>query len=559
MPPAPPAQQPAPEGTPARSGAAAPVAPVSRRAALVGSLYSLGALASLSAPLSACGGGDGAPPPDVPPPPPPAPPVVPVDGPAWLGFARNAQHSALGAIATQALRTIWWSTPVDLAPPYGSGGSLLAHYGSPSITRRNTVIVPVKTDAAGRFRVDAFIGINGQPLWTLATDYRLPPHNWVPSLNPTLTPDGRVLVPASGGRVVERSDADAASGPTRTLVFYGDTAYDGEPATFDSTTYINTPLTSDSRGNVFFGFTVTGANPPVLQGGIVRLGADGSRRWVSAAVAAADPTMAKAATNSAPALSNDERTLYVVVNEASAGQRPAGRLLALDAETLASRASVALVDPLLGVPAWVSENATSSPTVGPDGDVFIGVLEANAPSHSFRGWLLHFDATLAQMRTPGGFGWDNTASIVPRAMVPQYTGPSSYLLALKYNSYGGIGLGDGQHRVAIVDPHDTQPDRFSSATVMREVLTVLGPSPDPYYPGGRKEWCINTAAVDPLTSSVLMNSEDGALYRWHLPSNTLSERIGLNNGYAQSYTPTAIGADGRVYAVNNARLFSIGA
>jgi hypothetical protein len=78
-------------------------------------------------------------------------------------------------------------------------------------------------------------------------------------------------------------------------------------------------------------------------------------------------------------------------------------------------------------------------------------------------------------------------------------------------------------------------------------------------PGGRKEWCINTAAVDPLTGSVLMNSEDGALYRWHLPSDTLSERLRLNNGYAQSYTPTAIGADGRVYTVNNARLFSVGA
>jgi hypothetical protein len=57
----------------------------------------------------------------------------------------------------------------------------------------------------------------------------------------------------------------------------------------------------------------------------------------------------------------------------------------------------------------------------------------------------------------------------------------------------------------------------------------------------------------------LWNSEDGYLYRWHLPSNTLAERIRMNNGYAQAYTPTAIGPDGRVYAVNNARLFSIGA
>jgi hypothetical protein len=213
---------------------------------------------------------------------------------------------------------------------------------------------------------------------------------------------------------------------------------------------------------------------------------------------------------------------------------------------------------LQGGAAWVNDNASSSPTVGPDGDVYIGVLEANAPSHNFRGWLLHFDASLAQSKTPGGFGWDNTPSIVPREMVPQYAGTSGYLLALKYNSYGGVGTGDGQHRVAIVDPNATQVDRFSNALVMREVITVLGPSPDPGYLGGVEEWCINTAAVDPQTASVLMNSEDGYLYRWHLPSNTLSERIGLNNGYAQSYTPTAIGPDGRVYAVNNARLFSIG-
>ena len=113
--------------------------------------------------------------------------------------------------------------------------------------------------------------------------------------------------------------------------------------------------------------------------------------------------------------------------------------------------------------------------------------------------------------------------------------------------------------MAIVDPTDSQPDRFSSTFVMREVITVLGPTADPGYSGGVTEWCINSAAVDPATNSVLMNSEDGYLYRWHLPTNTLSERIRLNNGYAQAYTPTAVGADGRVYAVNNARLFSIGA
>ncbi len=518
-------------------------APISRRMALLSTLFT----------LAACGGGGGGGnPPDLPPPPPPPPPEVPVDGPAWFGFARDARHTALGESAGQALATIWWSAPMDLAPPYTSNGALLVHYGSPLITRANTVVFPVKT-SANSFRVEARVGASGRLLWSQDTSYRLPPHNWVPSLNPVLTPDRRVLLPASGGRVLQRSDVDATTGTWRTLVFYGAAAYDAAPGLYDTTVFINTPLTSDSQGNVFFGFTTTGANPAGLVGGIARLGADGSLRWVNAATVAGDVAMVKTATNAAPALSPDESVLYVVVNAVGASAR--GRLLALDAQTLAARAAVALTDPLSGTAAWVNDNASSSPTVGPDGDVYIGVLEANAPSgHGFTGWLLHFNAALTQTRTPGGFGWDNTVSIVPRAMLPQYAGTSSYLLALKYNSYS-----DSEHHVAIVDPNATQPDRLApSVQVMQQVIRVRGPTANPYG-GGVMEWCINTAAVDLLTSSVLMNNEDGFVYRWHLPSDTLSQRIRMNNGYAQSYTPTAIGADGRIYAVNNARLFSIGA
>lgn len=528
-----------------------PPASVSRRTALLSSMASLFSLA-------ACGGGGGGDEPYLPPTPPP-PPVVPVDGPAWFGFARNAQHSALlDEVASQSLATVWWHAPVDLAPPY-SGSSLLAHYGSPLVTRQNTVIVPVKT-GSNSFRVEGRVGATGSLLWTLATDYRLPPHAWVPSYNPALTSDGRVALPLAGGRVRLRGTPNAATGGEQTIVFYGESTYAAAPATYDGAVFINTPLTADTQGNLFFGFTVTGSNPAGLVGGIARIAADGSARWVAAAAAAGDAAMVKTATNSAPALSPDGSVLYVVVNNLPpSGGRAVGRLLALDSTTLAPIASRPLVDPLFGTPAWVSDNASSSPTVGPDGRVYIGVLEANAPAHNFRGWLLQFDAVLASAGVPGGFGWDNTASIVPASMLPQYSGGSSYLLALKYNSYGGVGTGDGQHRVAIVDPNAAQADRWSSTMVMREVITVLGPTADPDYGGGVKEWCINTAVVDPATNSVLMNSEDGHLYRWHLPTNTLAERIRLNNGYAQSYTPTLVGADGRVYAVNNARLFSIGA
>jgi hypothetical protein len=531
-----------------------------RRPLLAGGLGSLGGLLA-----SACGGGgSGDDPAPVPIDPAPTPVVVPVDGPAWRGFARDTQHTALGGpagvgVASQALRHVFWSAAVDLAPPYNANGALLAHYGSPLITRHNTVIVPMKTSAAGDFRVEARIGANGASLWSLASNYRLPPHRWVPSFNPALAGDDRVLMPAAGGRVVVREGADSALGASRTLTFFGDAVYAADSAVYDSTVFVNTPITTDSQGNAYFGFTVTGANPAGLVGGIARLAADGRGSWVGAAAAANDATMTQAAMNSAPALSADERTLYVVVNsQPPANQRAAGRLVALDSATLAPGANVLLRDPVSGSPAWVNDNASASPTAGPDGRVYIGVLEAADAPHSFRGWLLQFNADLTAAGAPGSFGWDNTVSIVPTSMLPQYGGSSPYLLLLKSNSYGGIGSGDGQHRMAIVDPQQTQTDVFSSAAVMREVISILGPTPDPNYPGGVKEWCVNTAAVDPITQSVLMNNEDGRLYRWHLPSNQLTERIALNNGYAQSYTPTALGADGRVYAVNNGRLFSVG-
>jgi hypothetical protein len=86
----------------------------------------------------------------------------------------------------------------------------------------------------------------------------------------------------------------------------------------------------------------------------------------------------------------------------------------------------------------------------------------------------------------------------------------------------------------------------------------MGVTPDPNYPGGVVEWCINTAAVDPFTKSILVNSEDGWLYRWDLTTNTLSQKVRLTSGLGESYTPTAIGADGTVYAINNAVLFAVG-
>src|SRR5262249_40952337 len=157
---------------------------------------------------------------------------------------------------------------------------------------------------------------------------------------------------------------------------------------------------------------------------------------------------------------------------------------------------------------------------------------------------------LSTSLVPGGFGWDDTASVIPASMVPSYTGESSYLLVTKYNNYRGVGTGDGRNRLALLDPKASQADSISGGPVMREVLTIP-------TSGSTGEWCINSAAVDPATSSVLVSNEDGFLHRWDLRSNGFSQSIQLTIPLGEAYTPTAVGADGAVYAISAGVLFSI--
>jgi hypothetical protein len=510
---------------------------------------------ALSLALAACGGGGGgggsA---EVVVPPSPA-----VNGPAWWGFGRDAQHSAQAGGATQPLSRIVWQTKIDLMPRFATNGNLLIHYGSPVITAHNTVLVPVKTGATGGFRLDARSGSNGVVVWSADSDYVLPAHDWTPGFNVALTPGNRVYMPGAGGKLFYRDNADSAAGTLQTVVFYGAGAYQAAQGLYDASVFINTPLTIDAQGNVYFGFVVTAANPAGLASGIARIGADGTGTWVAATSASGSPAITKPAMNAAPALSQDLQTLYVVLaNNPPAGEHPFGYLLALDATTLVQKSKVLLTDPKTGAPGWISDNGTASPAVGPDGDVYYGVLESNTPAHNFRGWMLHYNATLTQTKLAGSFGWDDTPSFVAAAMVPSYAGTSSYLVVTKYNNYGGVGTGDGKNRMAILDPNQGQVDFISGNQVMREVLTILGPTADPGYPGGVREWCINTVAVDPVSGSVLVNNEDGIIYRWSLASNTFTEQIRFNTGIGEAYTPTAVGADGAVYAINNTVLFAVG-
>jgi hypothetical protein len=478
-------------------------------------------------------------------------------GPPWSGFAGNDAHTALSSESSQPLARIHWRTPVDLAPPYSQNHELLIHYGSPVVTPADNVIIPVRTGPKNHFRIEAHSPVNGALIWSAPTDYVLPPHGWIPSVGPALTPSGLLLFPGAGGKLFVRNP-DAAHAKLEMLVFYGLSNYQSEKAAYDANVDIDTPITTDMSGDAFFGFTVTGATPAGLQSGIARVAPDGTGTWVSAATASGDQSMTEVTTNSAPALSSGEQTLYVAVSNPSMGQFGEGYLLALDSRTLATTSKVFLLDPQSGEPAGISDSGTASPMVGPDGDVYFGVLEDPFPNHNDRGWMLHFDSTLSVAKTPGSFGWDDTASVVPPSMVPSYAGSSPYLIMTKYNNYAGLGTGDGKNKIAILDPDATEPDLVYGNPVMKEVLTILGETDDPDHPGGVKEWCINSAAVDPATDSVLANSEDGYMYRWDLGTNSFSQRIELTSGVGEAYTPTIVGADGQVYGVNDAVLFALG-
>src|ERR1700675_1129241 len=469
---------------------------------------------------------------------------------AWLTPSHDEQHTALSTVQSQPLNAIHWHVPVDLAPP---SGEIFVHYGSPLVTAANTVIVPVKT-GTNSFRVEAHNGATGTRLWKQSTGYQAPGASFSPGLGPAIS-GNQLSVPDIAGRVLVRQNPDQAVGTVTRRYFYGAKNYRTNPTIYNQNVQIDTPLTTDANGNIYFGFLVLGPTPINLQSGVARIAPNGTGTWVSAATASGDSSISQVAISCAPALSADGSLLYVAVDNGSFGY-----LLALNSSTLALVNRVRLKDPSSGLDAWLYDGTSATPTVGPDGDVYFGVLENPFPAHNDRGWLLHFNRDLSQKKIPGSFGWDDTASIVPASLVPSYQGTSKYLLMTKYNNYAGAGTGDGKNRIAILDPNVTQHDPVLPATlVMKEVLTMLGVTPDNNgFPGAVREWCINTAAVDPATKSVIANSEDGKLYRWDLTTNTLSQSIRLTNGIGEAYTPTVIGPDGTVYAINGAILNAVG-
>jgi hypothetical protein len=207
------------------------------------------------------------------------------------------------------------------------------------------------------------------------------------------------------------------------------------------------------------------------------------------------------------------------------------------------------VDPTTNAPgsATVSDDASSSPTILPDGSVVFGATD----NYNFsRGHLFHFDAQ-GNYLNAFPFGWDST----PAA----YAHDGTYSLVIKDNHYPGAAycgfqnpvctaIGPGPYYISQVDTNMNIEWSFQSTTI------------DGDHPNGY-EWCINMPAIDE-SGNVYVNSEDGSIYELAQESSGVftapAGKLFLDLALGAAYTPLSIGSDGQLYTQNNGHLIVVG-
>ena len=196
---------------------------------------------------------------------------------------------------------------------------------------------------------------------------------------------------------------------------------------------------------------------------------------------------------------------------------------------------------------YVIDQASSSPTVLPDGSIVFGALD----NYNFsRGHLFRFSGQGSYVGAYA-FGWDSTPGV--------YVHDGTFSILIKDNHYGSSSYCSAQNNpVCASTPqayYITQLDANLNIEWQFQSTTIDADHPNGY------EWCINMPAIDML-GNVYVNSEDGNIYE--LPQGNTgvftmpAGKMFLDIALGAAYTPLSIGPDGKLYTQNNGKFFVVG-
>lgn len=437
---------------------------------------------------------------------------------------------------------------------------------------------------------------NGQlvPVWNFASDWTPVPNDytlggWEPLFQPVLA-STYIYVPGAGGTIYQ---LDQATGAVLQQINPFGTSE-------DPTKFVVGGLTADTQGNIYYNvMQVVLAWPwdsDVVNSWVVKVATNGSASlatytsllpnapavcvgvfsknslpWPPGANAV--PGNLKCGTqrpalNLAPAISADGSTLYTVGRGHFWGRD--SYLLALNTADLSLQWVSSLqglfddgcnvllppdgqpdgcsvygatgLDPTqntLGA-GIVSDQASASPTVAPDGSILFGV---NDGFDYGRGHLVKFNAN-GIYQASYNFGWDSTPAIYPNN--------GTYSIVLKDNHYNN---GSYCNNPTYCPKAPAGPYYI---TQLDSNLNIEWQFKDPSVTKGHAngyEWCANALAID-VNGVAYGDNEDGNLYA--IQQRGSSHSIFLQQSLDAGYTPTSIGGDGTIYTENGGHFIAIG-
>lgn len=471
--------------------------------------------------------------------------------PDWAQWARTPQHtasiSAAGQTPRKHLANITFDPFVKKEQAESDGGAkgdLLVHYQVPLVDG-DSAFLEYKTgfyhscDPPGSghpypcgpndwnteiWNERAFTWRNGSLVeaWNFQSDWKPEPNSgahgkgkhlegWEPVFHAAIW-NGFLFVPGFSGSIYKLKESDG------TLVAHY-TPFGTDPSTF-----VSGPLTVDNGGNLYYNALALDATNPwtvdIRGAYLVKLTPQGMIKKVSFSTLSqgspdcGDPAVygsQRPGINVAPAVSADGKTVYTI---SRAHFDPAhGCVVAANANLTSNWHNTLITSGFAG---YVEDNASSSPSVAPDGSILYGADGVG------RGYLMKFSSS-GNYLTSYAFGWDLTPTI--------YAHDGTYSVIIKDNYYGG-----GPYYITQLNANLGIEWQFLSPT--------------------NKEWCVNAPAVDG-SGTVYANSEDGNVYAIK-QGGTLKGKLFLKKAIGAAYTPIAIGRDGKLYTENDGEMFALG-